>query len=237
MSNEAVINIKDTGLGIAPKMLEDIFEMFGQIETSEEQARGGLGIGLSVVKKLVEMHGGSVAAASDGIGRGSEFTVRLPLAAEQSMTLPADPISEMDVLQTAQMEMPADCENTEFGLKQAQLRILIVDDNADATEMLKTLLSLQGHPIRTASDGKEAIEKAGEFEPEICLCDIGLPGMNGYELAVRLRGMFPKALLISISGWGQPEDRQKSRESGFNYHLIKLAQLNDLLKLIGSNSD
>lgn len=230
--NQAQIVIKDTGLGIAPEMIPKIFDMFGQVETSEEQARGGLGIGLSVVRKMVELHGGTVEAFSDGIERGTKFVIRLPLAVEQSESLPASKITEKEIIQTAQMEMPHDTNKINYQQSPKQYRILVVDDNQDAVEMLEALLSMKDHTIRTAINGKTAIEVAQEFQPEICLSDIGLPGMNGYELALRLREMFPQALLISISGWGQEEDRRQSKEAGFNYHLVKPVQFDDLLKLI-----
>ena len=229
---EAVVSIRDSGLGIEPEMLSKIFEMFGQIETPEKQAQGGLGIGLSVVKKLVEMHGGSIQAFSEGRGTGSEFVVRLPLAAEQSETMPASPVSETDILQTAQMEMPNDGESADFKSQKKPRRILVVDDNQDAVEMMETLLGFEGYTTRTAFEGETAIEIAGDFQPEICLCDIGLPGMNGYELAARLRQLLPQSLLISVSGWGQEEDRQRSIKAGFDYHLVKPVQFEDLLKLI-----
>ncbi|HVE57362.1 MAG TPA: ATP-binding protein, partial [Pyrinomonadaceae bacterium] len=231
---DAVISIKDSGLGIEPEMLSKIFEMFGQIETPEEQARGGLGIGLSVVKKLVEMHGGSIQAFSEGRGTGSEFIVRLPLAAEQSEAMPASPTSETDILQTAQMEMPDGAEeHTDLKSQKKPLRrILVVDDNQDALEMMETLLGFEGYTTRTAFDGETAIETAEDFQPEICLCDIGLPGMNGYQLAARLRELLPQSLLISVSGWGQEEDRQRSLKAGFDYHLVKPVQFEDLLQLI-----
>jgi PAS domain S-box-containing protein len=229
----AVVSIKDSGLGIEPEMLSKIFEMFGQIETPEKQAHGGLGIGLSVVKKLVEMHGGSIQAFSEGRGKGSEFVVCLPLAAEQSETMPASEPSETDILQTAQMEMPENTEhNDDFESQKKPRRILVVDDNQDAVEMMETLLGFEGYTTRTAFEGETAIKIAADFLPEICLCDIGLPGMNGYELATRLRELLPQSLLISVSGWGQEEDRQRSIKAGFDYHLVKPVQFEDLLKLI-----
>lgn len=229
---EAVVRIKDTGLGIAPEMLSKIFDMFGQIDSAGEQARGGLGIGLSIVRNLVEMHDGSVEVFSEGLGRGSEFVVRLPLAAEQSDALPASPLDKENILQNSQLRMPPDETDTLSETSGAQNRILVVDDNQDAAEMLETLLRFQNYTIRTAFDGNEAITIAGEFQPEICLCDIGLPGMNGYVLAARLREVLPHALLISISGWGQPEDRQRSIEAGFIYHLVKPVEFDQLLELI-----
>jgi len=166
---------------------------------------------------------------------GSEFIVRLPLAAEQSKRILAEPISETDIIQTAQMKMPDDSKKPGFHLEAENFRILVVDDNTDVAEMLEVLLSMQGHIIRVALNAPTALEMAEEFEPKICLSDIGLPGMSGYEPAMYLREMLPQALLISVSGWGQDEDRQKSKEAGFNHHLVKPVQFDDLLKLIQLN--
>jgi PAS domain S-box-containing protein len=224
--DQAIVRIKDTGLGIPPEMLRDIFDMFGQIETPGEQARGGLGIGLSVVRKLVEMHGGSVQAFSEGLGKGSEFVVTLPLATEQSEATATNGSAEGAVIQSAELKMPNDPAPGSEGKPH---RILVVDDNNDAAVMLATLLSMEGHSIRVAHDGEAALDLAEEFQPEICLCDIGLPGMNGYELASRLRSLFPQALLISVSGWGREEDRRRSQESGFNYHLVKPVNFEDII--------
>ncbi len=237
--NYAVVSIKDTGLGIAPEMLSKIFDMFGQIETPDNQIRGGLGIGLSVVKKLIEMHGGSIEALSEGEGTGSEFILHLPLAAEQSPNAPAAKPLETNILQMAQMEMPENESREKSFLtasEKSTRRILVVDDNHDAVEMMEILLTMEGYTTRTAFDGKTGIEIAKDFLPEICLCDIGLPEMNGFELAVHLRKLLPQALLISVSGWGQEEDRQRSLASGFNYHMVKPVQFEDLLKLIKNSS-
>jgi PAS domain S-box-containing protein len=234
--NEAVIGIKDTGLGIAPEMLSKIFDMFGQLETPDQQVQGGLGIGLSVVKKLVEMHGGTVEAFSEGRGKGSEFIVRLPLVVEQSESLSAAQSSEKDSLQTAEMKMSNSDNPLHPALKAGQQRVLVVDDNIDAVQMLETLLSFEGHTIRTAFDGKTGIEIALEFQPDVCLLDIGLPEMNGYELACRLREFLPQVLLISVSGWGQEEDRRRSREAGFDNHLVKPVDFDDIKKLIQQKS-
>lgn len=229
----AVIRIKDTGIGIEPDMIPKIFDIFGQIPNSNGQATGGLGIGLSVVKKLVEMHDGTFQALSEGIGKGCEFIVTFPLAVEKSATKPAQKVSEADILQTAQMEMPEEDDPGEDLRKTTDTRkVLVVDDNRDAAEMLETLLSIKGFTIHTAPDGKQAISIAKEFQPEICLLDIGLPGMNGYELAGYLRKIIPEALLISISGWGQEEDRRRSAEAGIDYHLVKPVQFEELFKLI-----
>ena len=234
--NEAVIGIKDTGLGIAPEMLSKIFDMFGQLETPDQQVQGGLGIGLSVVKKLVEMHGGTVEAFSEGRGKGSEFIVRLPLVVEQSESLSAAQSSEKDSLQTAEMKMSNSDNPLHPAPKAGQQRVLVVDDNIDAVQMLETLLSFEGHTIRTAFDGKTGLEIALEFQPDVCLLDIGLPEMNGYELACRLREFLPQVLLISVSGWGQEEDRRRSREAGFDNHLVKPVDFDDIKKLIQQKS-
>jgi CheY-like chemotaxis protein len=231
--DQAIISIKDTGLGIPPEMLADIFDMFGQIETPAEQARGGLGIGLSVVRKLVEMHGGSVQAFSDGLGKGSEFVVTLPLATEESEAQATNGSAEETVMQSAQLKMPNDPASHS---DEKPRRMLVVDDNDDAAAMLATLLLMEGHSVRVARDGKAALDIVEEFQPEICLCDIGLPEMNGYELALRLRSLFPQALLISVSGWGREEDRRRSQESGFNYHLVKPVNFDDIIDLIHSPS-
>lgn len=216
--SEVVVSIKDTGLGIEADMLDRIFDMFGQIETPQNESRGGLGIGLRVVKKLLEMHGGEVKAFSNGIGKGSEFVVRLPLADVQD---PKKAVSEqINEIKTPELKTPR--------------RILVVDDNRDAVEMMETLLLLEGHTVQTAFDGNSALARAKEFAPEICLCDIRMPEMDGYELAEKLRKILPDALLISLSGWGQEKDRQRSFESGFNHHLIKPVQIDQLIDLINS---
>ena len=215
---KAVISILDTGLGISPEMLSKIFDMFTQIETTEEQARAGLGIGLSVVKKLVEMHGGTVAAFSDGVGRGSEFVVRLPLAASQAAATVKPP--------------PKEAENG-LNQKAKSLRVLVVDDNQDAAEMLEILLQMEGHEVRIEFDGATALATAAEFQPAACVLDIGLPDMDGYELARHLRTAMPQVLLIALSGWGQDEDRRRSRAAGFNHHLVKPVEASELEKLLG----
>jgi CheY-like chemotaxis protein len=228
-SNEVMISVRDTGIGIPNKMLAKVFEMFSQIENSSEQARSGLGIGLSVVKKLVELHGGTVAAFSAGEGKGSEFIVRLPLAAKPAAVAETSNRSlEEEIAQTAILTTPGKPSNQLANGK----RVLVVDDNADAVTMLKILLSSEGHKVRTAFDGETAIELAKEYQPDVCVCDIGLPKMDGYELARQLRKVVPQALLISLSGWGREEDRKRSREAGFDYHMVKPVQLDNILKLI-----
>lgn len=220
----AVVRIKDSGLGIEPEMISKIFDMFSQIPNSNDQGMGGLGIGLSVVKKLVEMHDGTIQAVSEGIGKGSEFIVIFPLAAEQSVAILANKINK-----------PENNQSDELNQIVGKRKVLVVDDNKDAAEMLETLLLMKGYLVRTAPDGKKAISIAQEFRPEICLLDIGLPEMNGYELAGHLREITPNALMISISGWGQEEDRQRSAEAGINYHLVKPVEFEALFELIQKN--
>lgn len=223
-SNEAVVSVRDTGIGIPPEMLSNIFDMYSQIETASSQTRSGLGIGLNVVKKLVEMHGGTIQAFSTGENKGSEFILRLPLAVEELAAAESDG----DTAQTANIKMP---ENGTVSHSKEK-RILVVDDNADATEMLEILLSGDGHKVRTASDGETGIETAKTFQPDICLLDIGLPDMDGYELARILREMMPEVTLIALTGWGQPEDRRRSTDAGFNHHLVKPVDFDTLKTLV-----
>ncbi|MDQ3181382.1 MAG: PAS domain S-box protein, partial [Acidobacteriota bacterium] len=223
-ADEVEIRVRDTGIGIPPQMLSGIFEMFTQIETTGEQARAGLGIGLSVVKSLVEMHGGSITAFSAGEGKGSEFVLILPLAKQQSA------ISK-DSEQTSAKEITQTTENAANN-NSGQHRILVVDDNADALEMMKVLLMLENHTVRTALDGETAIEIAPEFQPDVCILDIGLPVMDGYELARRLRETMPDVLLIALTGWGQDDDRIRSSEAGFNHHLVKPVEIEKLQTLL-----
>lgn len=218
IGGNAVVRIKDEGRGIAPDSLPKIFEIFGQVDTTEWRDRGGLGIGLSVVKQLVEMHGGTVEARSDGLGKGSEFIIRLPLAAISDQEI-ADQKSAGDVELILSHDAPQ--------------KVLVVDDNHDAAVMMETLLQLNGHDVRTSFDGASALEVAREFMPEICLLDIGMPGMSGWELARKLREFLPLSLLVSVSGWGQEQDRLRSKESGFDHHLVKPVEFDTLFALIG----
>ena len=215
---EAVVSVRDSGIGIPKEMLPRIFDLFHQLETVADQTRSGLGIGLSVAKELTEMHGGTIVAESEGTGKGSVFFIRFPLSANG--TQPTAETREKPESPTTDVE-PA-----------AKQKILVVDDNADAAEMLKYLLESEGYDAQTAFDAEAALELAREFQPAACLCDIGLPVMNGYELARRLREMMPEILLIAVSGWGQDEDRRRSREAGFDHHLVKPVSFEELLPLI-----
>lgn len=208
----AIVRVRDTGLGLAPEQLTSIFEPFAQVEHAEQQRMGGLGIGLSLVKSLVEMHGGTVVASSEGPDRGSEFTVRLPL-------------SKMASIGAVKPSKPS---------KARQRRVLVVDDNHDSVETLGTLLRILGHEVRTAHDGVEGLRTAEEFCPEVVLLDIGMPGMNGYEVATQLRGKpgGKDLLLLALTGWGQEEDRRRSREAGFDHHFVKPVDPEDLRVLL-----
>jgi PAS domain S-box-containing protein len=199
------ISVKDNGIGIEPMMVSRVFDLFVQAERRTELSAGGIGIGLSLVKKLVELHGGRVDAFSAGAGRGAEFIVRLPAAA---------PSSAVERKPVAIPAIPATARG---------LRVLLVDDNADSADGLGMLLELQGHEIRVAYDGETAIETARRFRPHVAFLDIGMPSMDGYELARRLRATpeTKDVLLVAMTGWGQDEDHRKSREAGFAHHLVK----------------
>jgi two-component system, chemotaxis family, CheB/CheR fusion protein len=200
---EVVITVRDNGIGIPPDMLSQIFDMFAQVDTSLERAQGGLGIGLTIAKKIVEMHGGTISAASAGPGQGSEFVLRLPCLVPGPERSPS--VEER------------------VGTGGLARRILVTDDNRDAADTLATLLEISGNDVRTTYDGQHALQVAKEYRPEIILLDIGMPGINGYEVARRLRALpeTKDALLVAMTGWGQEEDRQRSREAGFDHHLVK----------------
>ena len=200
-----VVSVRDAGIGIEPDMLPRVFTMFSQAQAALERADGGLGIGLALVKGLVELHGGTVGVDSPGARGGSTFTVRLPGAVLRGGT--------------AVPEMAAAPAPT----GQRRLRVLIADDNKDAAESLKMLLELEGHEVVTAHDGAQALEAAAAQRPDVAFLDIGMPKLNGYEVAERLRALDPthRVRLIALTGWGQPEDRARSAAAGFDHHLTK----------------
>jgi PAS domain S-box-containing protein len=203
--DEAVVRVRDTGLGITPDMLPRIFDLFVQAERRLDRSQGGVGIGLTLVKKLVELHGGRIEAFSAGLGRGSEFVVRLPALSDQRLGETAWTAGKDDA-----PELP-------------RHRVLVVDDNRDAADSLAMLLRLAGQDVQARYDGLSALAQAQEFRPELVFLDIGMPGMDGYEVARRLRGepQLEGVILVALTGWGQEEDRRRSAEAGFDHHLVK----------------
>jgi PAS domain S-box-containing protein len=218
--NYALVRIADTGVGISPDLLAHVFDLFTQADRSLAHSQGGLGLGLTLVRQLVQMHDGTVTVSSDGIGQGSAFTVQLPLlTAAQSAIEPVQP--DLAAAPKSQSSM---------------LRIMVVDDYADAAESLAILLQMEGHEVRTAQCGLQAIELAQAFRPQVALLDIGLPGLNGYEVANRLRSLpeTQEALLIALTGYGQSEDRNRSQVAGFDHHLLKPVNFEMLSGLLAS---
>jgi PAS domain S-box-containing protein len=210
----ALVRVRDNGMGIPPPMLRRIFDMFTQIGGTTDHSQGGLGIGLTLVKRLVELHGGQVEARSEGANKGSEFVMKLPLSAEQGA-------GEGAALQAA---------NT---VRVEPRRILVVDDNRDAAESLSMLLHARGHDVRVAYDGLEAVGAAIAFLPDVVLLDIGLPKLYGYDAARRIRdARGDKVLLIAVTGWGQDEDRRRSKAAGFDHHLTKPVDPEAISRLI-----
>jgi signal transduction histidine kinase/ActR/RegA family two-component response regulator len=213
--SEIFIRVQDAGIGIAPEKLRAIFQLYHQADHSSARSEGGLGIGLTIVKRLVEALGGQITASSEGLGRGSEFTVRLPAAARPKVNSPPT-------------------ENSSKATGKAH--VLVVDDNADTVRGLALLLNLAGHDVKTARNGPEAIAIAGIYEPQFILLDLGLPGMSGYDVALRLREheAGKATRIVAISGYGQEEDRRRTRAAGFDHHLVKPVNYEELLGLLGS---
>jgi CheY-like chemotaxis protein len=203
VDNEAIVRVRDTGAGIPPDQLSAIFDIFTQVDTTRERSQGGLGIGLTLVKRLAQMHGGDITAHSDGLGQGSEFVLRLPV-------LPG-------------VTVPAAAEHKAVEAAGPGRRILVVDDNRDAASSLAMLLDVLGHTTRVAHDGLEAVHTAEEFSPDVIFLDIGLPGMNGYDVCRCIRRKMPghKMFIAALTGWGQEDDRAKSRDAGFDTHVVK----------------
>ena len=207
---EVVITISDNGVGIPPELLPQIFELFVQSDRTLDRSQGGLGIGLSVVRRLVEMHGGTVEASSAGQGQGATFTLRLPSIEAPGSVNGEEPVDEVEAK-----------------------RILIVDDNADAADSLALLLEMDGHTTRPVYGSMAALESAGTFDPQVVLLDIGLPGMDGYEVARRMRARGSKAQIVALTGYGQHNDQARSRDAGFDAHLVKPVDLQLLRQQIG----
>ncbi|MCE9554781.1 MAG: response regulator [Planctomycetes bacterium] len=215
-NDQLVLRVSDTGIGLTPDMQQHVFDLFTQADQSPERTQGGLGIGLTLVRSLVEMHGGRVEVSSAGPGRGSEFTVRLPAklhrrdeASPPTIAEPSGPVP---------------------------LRVLVVDDNKAAATMVSRLLQAKGQTVEIAYDGPAALEAARQFHPDVVLLDIGLPGISGYEVARELRRQpnGNRLLLVAVTGYGQQEDRQRSQEAGFDVHLVKPLSLDELQRVIGT---
>jgi len=214
-----IISIRDTGVGIAADSLPRIFDLFVQVDNPTAKAQGGLGIGLTLVRNLVELHGGRIEARSEGLGRGSEFIVRLPLAPG---------------LEPQQDKTGAE---TKPGM-QAPTRVLVVDDNRDSADSLAILLRLQGHDVRVAYDGPAALKSIEQDRPQLALVDVGMPGMDGFEVARNVRGdpKFNDVKLVAVTGWGQEKDRRASAAAGFDHHLMKPISLDSLAPFFMPNS-
>ena len=211
-NDEITIRVRDNGIGIAADDLPEVFHLFSQADRSLDRAKGGLGIGLALVKSLIELHGGRVIAKSDGLGQGSEFTLHIPNGAES------------DQIDSAHDEVEQSAPSRQ--------RILVVDDNEDSANSLATLLEFEGHKVEVAYGARSALDCAEVFQPDVVVLDIGLPQMDGYEVATVLRGKKETqgATLIALTGYGQKEDRERAKQAGFDHHFIKPL---DTAKLIG----
>ena len=212
-NGEVVLSVRDTGMGIPPEMLSKIFEMFVQVDRSLHRSQGGLGIGLTLVKRIIDMHGGKIEAQSKGLGQGSEFIIHLPQASPPTPlpgpAIPAAPVA-------------------------SKMRILVADDNQDSAETMSMLFGLDGNEVVTASNGLEALTKAESFQPEIVLLDIGMPEMDGYEAARRIRATAwgQKMFLIALTGWGKDEDKEKAKAAGFDIHMVKPVDYDKLKEVL-----
>jgi CheY-like chemotaxis protein len=210
-----VVTVSDTGIGMAPETVQDVFGIFSQATPALQRSQGGLGIGLYLVRSLAEMHGGSVAAASPGAGRGSRFSVTLPLAP--------------DAAEGAAPQQAAAGDS-----QTATLRVMVADDNRDGADSLAALFRMLGNEVRTAYDGLEAVQVAATYRPQLAVLDIGMPRLNGYDAARRIREQAQqrKLVLVALTGWGQESDRQRAAEAGFDRHLTKPVTPEALLELL-----
>jgi signal transduction histidine kinase len=217
---EVEVCVEDHGIGLRSEDAAEIFELFTQVDTSVERARGGLGIGLTLVRRIVEMHGGQVQAQSPGLGQGCRFSVRLPL-------------------DTAARDAPPPVPEPVQSAPAPRRRVLVVDDNHDSADTLAMMLELLGHDARRLYDPKAAVEAVATFEPEVVFLDIGMPGLNGYELARRLRAApgGHHLILVAVTGWGQPADRRRTREAGFDHHLVKPPEIEAIQRVCASVAD
>jgi CheY-like chemotaxis protein len=218
--DDVVLLVRDNGIGLRPEELKAIFGLFTQADSSLHRTSGGLGIGLSLSRQLVELHGGSILARSEGLGCGAEFTVRLPAA---PAPLPGEAPAALPAADAAARTPTPFCAR----------RILLVDDNQDSTRLLSQLLRRRGHEVCVAFDGRSGFEAAGEFKPDVLILDIGLPEIDGYELARRLRAAgFREALVIALSGYAQEQDRTTALEAGFDQHFAKPVDVDTLTALL-----
>jgi CheY-like chemotaxis protein len=212
----AELHVADDGAGIAEDMLAHVFDLFTQAPETLDRARGGLGIGLTLVRSLVALHGGAIQVESAGPGRGSRFTVQLPVADDQAEALDPPPV----------VHPPAETGR----------EVLVVEDNADTRETLCELLAELGHSVAAAADGLEAVERARAIQPEVLVVDIGLPGIDGYEVARRVRAERGDSVtLIAVTGYGQPEDQRRAFDAGFDHHFTKPVDIDVLARLLGGN--
>ncbi|MBG9388420.1 response regulator [Caenimonas aquaedulcis] len=218
-ANNAVITVRDNGIGIPPERLDSVFEMFSQVDTALTRSRGGLGIGLALSRRLIEMHGGTLIASSGGPGEGSTFTATLPLLAQEAEAAPPP-----EKRTAAQLEAAA-----------APMKVLIADDNVDAADTLAMLIEMLGHDVRHVNDGEAAVDAAAKFEPRVALIDLGMPKLNGYEVCKQIRQLpnGKDVIVVAVTGWGQPDDRRRSAEAGFDRHLVKPVDPSALTQLLG----
>jgi CheY-like chemotaxis protein len=217
MDGEVVVSVRDSGIGISASMLPAVFDMFTQAEPTSKRAHGGLGIGLTLAKRLVEMHGGTITANSDGPGQGSEFTVRLPM-------------------ETAAEKALHDSSPNQSGPSITDRRVLVVDDNEDSANSLGMLLKSLGTDVQTVHDGAAALETIRSYHPDVVFLDIGMPGMDGIEVARQIRQHpdLEKVTLVALTGWGQANDRNRTQEAGFDHHLVKPAPISALRSLLST---
>jgi CheY-like chemotaxis protein len=217
---EAVLSLRDDGIGLAPEMLENVFDLFTQVDGSLARSGGGLGIGLNLVRRVLDLHGGRIEAHSEGLGKGTEFVVHLPYK-----TRPHRP-------HEIQVTIPA------LAITSRVHRVLIVDDNEDSAESMMMLARSWGHEVAVANDGPAALTLALTFQPHIAMVDIGLPGMDGYEIARRLRkaSLDRDLYLMALTGYGRPDDIRLARAAGFDEHLIKPTNLDQLRRMLASDT-
>ena len=222
--SHVLIRVRDTGVGIDPALLLRIFDLFTQAERSLDRSQGGLGIGLALVQRLTELHGGTVEASSAS-GQGSEFVVRLPVWKDEGGRM--------------KDESSTDSSGSSFIPHPSSLKVLLVDDNVDTVLSLSMLLEAYGHDVRSAHDGPSGVQAALDFRPDVALLDIGLPGLNGYEVAKRIRQepTLKHVVLVAVTGYGQDTDRQTSRHAGFDHHLVKPALMEQLEQILATVSE